>query len=236
MIGTRQVLGVIPARGGSKGVPGKNIRLVGGRPLIEWTALAAKASRYIDRVILSSDDDAIMEVARAAGCDVPYRRDAALATDAAASVDVVLDALERVPGYDIVVLLQPTSPLRTAEDIDAALEWMAKTGAPGCASVCAASQHPWLTFGRSDTGVLESFCAPPEESSLRRQDLPTAYVLNGAVYAAETAWVVANRRLFKAGVTAAHIMPIEKSCDIDTWDDIRLVNDLLCTERSSSTP
>lgn len=227
MIGTRKVLGVIPARGGSKGVPGKNTHPVGGRPLIEWTVLAAKASRHIDRVILSSDDDAIMEVARAAGCDVPFRRDATLATDTAASVDVVLDALERVPGYDIVVLLQPTSPLRTAEDIDAALEWMTETGAPGCASVCAARQHPWLTFGRDDAGVLESFCAPPEESSLRRQDLPAAYVLNGAVYAAETAWVVANRRLFKAGVTAAHIMPIEKSCDIDTWDDIRLVNDLL---------
>lgn len=227
MIGSRRVLGVIPARGGSKGVPGKNIHPVGGRPLVEWTVLAAKNSRYIDRVILSSDDDAIMEAARAAGCDVPFRRDAALATDAAASVDVVLDALERTPGYDILVLLQPTSPLRTAEDIDAALEVMAESGAPGCVSVCAASQHPWLMFGRDGAGVLESFCTPPEGVSLRRQDLPTAYVLNGAVYAAETAWVVANRRLFQAGVTAAHVMPIEKSHDIDTWDDIAIVSGLL---------
>lgn len=227
MIDGLTVLAVIPARGGSKGVPGKNVRLLGSKPLVAWTVLAARSSRYVDRVVLSSDDDAIMEAARTAGCEVPFRRDATLATDTATSVDVVLDVLERMPGYDIVVVLQPTSPLRTAEDIDAALDVMVVTSLPGCVSVCEASQHPWLMFERAEAGVLRSFCVPPDGASLRRQDLPAAYVLNGAVYAAETAWVVANRRLFQVGVTATYVMPIEKSHDIDTWDDIRRVDEMV---------
>lgn len=232
MIDGRRVLGVIAARGGSKGVPGKNIVPVGGRPLIEWTVRAAKGSRYIDQVILSSDDNAIMEAARTVGCDVPFRRDAALATDATASVDVVLDALERMPGFAVVVLLQPTSPLRTAEDIDEALELMVETGAPSCASVCTANEHPWLMFERDRDGVLRAYCAVAEGASLRRQDLPAAYRLNGAVYVADTVWVEANRRLFQPGVTAAYVMPASKSLDIDTWDDILVASGILSNRLS----
>ena len=221
MIGDRRVLALIPARGGSKGVPGKNILPVGGRPLIAWTVAAAKASRYVDRVVLSSDDADIIEAAQAAGCDAPFVRPDALATDEATSVDVVLDALARLPGYDIVVLLQPTSPLRTAADVDGVLDLMAASGAPGCVSVTDATDHPWLMFGADAAGRLQAFCHPAEGVSLRRQDLPPAYVLNGAVYAADAASLRATRRFFEAGRTAAWVMPAERSLDIDTWDDIR---------------
>src|SRR4051812_34752800 len=131
MIDGKSVLGLIAARGGSKGVPGKNIFVVNGRPLIQWSIDAARASRYIDRLILSSDDSAIMEVASNAGCEVPFRRDAALASDDANAIDVVADALMRLPGYDMVVLLQPTSPLRIAADIDGAIELLVSSEAAG---------------------------------------------------------------------------------------------------------
>lgn len=224
MIRSRRVLAVIPARGGSKGVPGKNILPVGGRPLIGWTIAAARESVHVDRTIVSTDDEAIMAAARDEGGEIPYRRDSWLATDVATSVDVVLDALERCPGYDIVVLLQPTSPLRTASDIDAALKSMIDRQAPSCVSVCEAAEHPWLMFREDGAGRLGAYCAPPEEASLRRQDLPPVYVLNGAVYAVEAARLAATRRFFIAGETVPYVMPIEKSHDIDTWDDLRRVD------------
>lgn len=227
MMGSRRVLAVIPARGGSKGVPQKNIKPVAGLPLIAWTVAAALAAKKVDRVILSSDDEAIMAAARDAGCEVNFQRDARLSTDEASSIDVLLDALERTPGFDVVVLLQPTSPLRTAEDIDGTLEIMERSGAPGCVSVCQAADHPWLTFGRDEAGALTSLCAPPVEASMRRQDLPTAYVLNGAVYAADIAWVQEHRRLTQPGVTVAYVMPVARSEDIDTWEDLARVERLL---------
>src|SRR5690349_10929106 len=146
MIGEKSVLGLIAARGGSKGVPGKNIFVVNGRPLIQWSIDAARASRYIDRLILSSDNPAIMDVARNAGCEVPFRRDDALASDTASAIDVVADALMRVPGYSIVVLLQPTSPLRIAGDIDGAIELLVSSGAGACVTVREADEHPYWMF------------------------------------------------------------------------------------------
>lgn len=146
MIEGKRVLGLITARGGSKGVPGKNIRPVGGRPLIAWTIQAGLASRYLDKLILSSDDESIMAVARDCGCEVPFKREARLAADDTPSVDVVLDAVERCPGYDMVVLLQPTSPLRTTEDIDAAIGRCVALEAPACVSVCEAEQSPYWMY------------------------------------------------------------------------------------------
>ena len=133
MIGDKSVLALIPARGGSKGVPGKNIRPAGGKPLIAWTIEAAKCSRYIDRLILSTDDPAIVAVAKQFGCDVPFMRPAELATDQADSMVVVRHALQAIgERYDYLVLLQPTSPLRIAADIDAAVERCLQSDAPTC--------------------------------------------------------------------------------------------------------
>ena len=146
MIEGLSVLGLITARGGSKGVPGKNILPIGGKPLIAWTIDAARGSRYIDRLVLSSDDAAIIDVARRHGCEAPFVRDAELASDTASSIDVVVDAIKRLPGHDIVVLLQPTSPLRTAVDIDATLDRMLRSQAPACVTLRPATEHPYWSF------------------------------------------------------------------------------------------
>ncbi len=219
MIGGKSVLGLIAARGGSKGVPGKNIYPVNGRPLIQWSIDAARASRYIDRLILSSDDSAIIEVARSGGCEVPFRRDAALASDDASAIDVVADALVRVPGYDMVVLLQPTSPLRIAADIDGAIELLVSSGAGACVTLRQAEEHPYWMFRLGDGGRLVRFAEPAGGMPLRRQDLPPAWSLNGAVYVAGCDWFLKNRT-FLSPTTVGYPMPADRSLDIDTFEDI----------------
>lgn len=220
MIAGRSVLGLIAARGGSKGVPGKNVFMINGRPLIQWTIDAARQSRCIDRLILSSDEPAIIEVARNAGCEVPFRRDAALATDEANSIDVVIDALHRVPGYDIVVLLQPTSPLRIAADIDGAIELLVSSGAGASVTVREADEHPYWMFRLGGDGRLSRFAEPAGGMPLRRQGLPRAWSLNGAVYAADSAWFLKNRT-FLSPATVGYPMPAERSLDIDSFEDIQ---------------
>lgn len=226
MIDGKSVLAVITARGGSKGVPGKNIMIIGGRPLIQWSIDAARDARYVDRLILSSDDTAIMEVARKGGCDVPFVRDPALATDTASSVDVIADALQRVPGYDVVVLLQPTSPLRTAKDIDGTIALLMDSKAPACVSVREAEEHPYWTFKLGADGRLTRFVEPGGGMPQRRQDLPQAWCLNGAVYAANVEWFLRNRT-FLSPETVAFPMPAERSVDVDTFEDIEKVNRLI---------
>lgn len=215
------MLAVIAARGGSRGLPRKNVLPFRGRPLIGWTIAAAQASHCIDRLILSSDDSEIIAVAENLGCAAPFRRAPGLSGDAAASIDVVLDALDRVPGFDVVVLLQPTSPLRTAGDIDGALERMSAAGSASCVSVQEAVSHPWLVFGQDSRGRLAPFTSAPEGASLRRQDLPPAWVLNGAVYAADAAWLRRERAFIRPGETVAWEMPADRSADIDTLEDFR---------------
>jgi len=217
MIGDRRVLAVITARGGSKGLPGKALLPLAGVPLIGWTIRAAQASQRIDRLILSSDDPEIIGVAQGLGCEAPFIRSSELASDTARSIDVVLDALERVPGFDIVVLLQPTSPLRSAEDIDGTLNLLRDR--PSAVSVAPAAVHPWMVYGDDGTGALLPFVAVADGVSQRRQDLPAAWALNGAVYAAEVSWLFGNRSFVRAGETAFWPMPAERSVDIDTRDD-----------------
>lgn len=224
MIEGQTVLGLIIARGGSKVVPGKNICLVGGKPLIAWTIEAALASRNVDRLILSSDAEAIMEVARDYGCEVPFKREACLATDDTPSMEVVFDALERCTGYDWVVLLQPTSPLRTAADIDAAIERCIELEAPACVSVCLAAQSPyWMYIVQQDSHLVPLI---PSSKVTRRQDLPSVHVLNGAVYVANTAWLAKSRN-FVTSETVAYEMPIERSIDVDTEADLARLQTLL---------
>lgn len=225
MIGNRCVLAVITARGGSKGLPGKNLLPLAGLPLIGWTIRAAQTSRKIDRLILSSDDAEIIRFAQSMGCEAPFVRTAALATDTASSVDVVLDAVGRVPGYDIVVLLQPTSPLRSADDIDGTLALL--DGRASAVSVTKADTHPWMTYGADDAGALSPFVQIQDGVSLRRQDLPEAWALNGAVYAAEVDWLRYHRTFVRAGQTAFWPMPPATSVDIDTLDDLHQAQRIL---------
>jgi N-acylneuraminate cytidylyltransferase len=217
VIGAKRVLAVVPARGGSKGLPGKNILPVGGRPLLAWTTGAALAARALDRIVVSSDSDPILAAARACGV-VALRRPAELATDTATTLDVVLHALDACPGHDVVVVLQPTSPLRTAADIDGALERFAASAAPSCVSVCEAEQSPYWMYRLGDGQTMLPIIDGPSQAT-RRQDLPPVYVLNGAVYVADTGWLRTTRAFVAAG-TVAHVMPRERSLDIDTADDL----------------
>jgi len=220
MISGKLVLGLITARGGSKSVPKKNIIPISGKPLLNWTIEAAKSSSYLDKIVLSTDDPEIMEVGRMGGCEVPFQRSSELASDTASSVDVVIDALERVPGFDIVVLLQPTSPMRLAKDIDGALERLINANAPACVSVRSALDHPYLIFGNTTDGRIYSYTTPHPNDSMRRQDLPTAWCLNGAVFVARVDWFM-RERTFISQQTVIYQMPIDRSLDIDTPEDVK---------------
>ena len=221
------VLAVITARGGSKGLPGKNIRLLAGRPLIAWTIAAALDARCISRVIVSTDDPEIAEVSREAGADVPFLRPAGLATDSATSADVLTHALGQCPGYDVFVLLQPTSPLRTAMDLDHAYDRMQSVGAEGCIAVSEATQSPWLMYRAGDAGMLEPML-PPWPGGMRRQDLPAAYLLNGAFYFMRTDSFLINRKLVTPGCIG-HVLPCVRSVDIDTLAEFEQAENELAT-------
>lgn len=212
-----KVLALITARGGSKGLPRKNVLLAGGKSLLAWTVDAAISAECVDRVVLSSDDHEIMDAARAAGCDVPFCRPAHLATDVATSIDVVLHALDQLPGYGYVVLLQPTSPLRIAADIDAAFELMLEKGVPSCVSVTEVEQSPYWMYRVTDENRLQRLL-PNLEGGTRRQDLPPIYALNGAIYVARIDWLKKTKS-FVGDETIAYQMPRERSIDIDTPDD-----------------
>jgi N-acylneuraminate cytidylyltransferase len=218
MIDNHSVLGVILARGGSKGLPRKNVRDLAGKPLIAWTIEAGQEAEYLDRLILSSDDDEIMAVAKEYGCEVPFRRPPELARDDTPSIDALLHAIDQVDRYDYVVLLQPTSPLRTADDIDAAIETCLEKDAPACVTVTEAEEPPHWMYTLDADSHLQPIL---EESVQRRQGAPDVYVLNGAVYVARTSWL-RETRSFLHDETVASPMPREGSVDVDDELDARV--------------
>lgn len=217
MINGKKIVAVIPARGGSKGILRKNTRDLAGKPLIAWTIEAASKSKYLDRVILSSDDNEIIEIAKSYGCEAPFIRPAYLATDDAISADVILHALDEVDSYDYVVMLQPTSPLRTTEDIDQCIEMLFDKKANSCVSICESSQSPYWMYTLNDEDKIGSF-VKEEELILRRQDLPVVYSLNGAIYISEIDWF-RKKKSFLTNQTVGFIMPRSRSYDIDTNED-----------------
>lgn len=221
------VLAVVTARGGSKGVPGKNLRSLGGRPLIAWTIEAALAAECVTRVVVSTDTPDIAEAARSLGADVPFKRPAELATDAATSSDVIAHALSECPGYDVVLLLQPTSPLRTAFDIDSAFSQMQAAAAEGCVSVSEVEKSPWLMFRLGETGHLERLLLP-WPGGMRRQDLPMAYVLNGAMYFTAVEAFKSTGQLV-ANTAIGYVLPVDRAIDIDTLDDFDRAERILAT-------
>jgi CMP-N,N'-diacetyllegionaminic acid synthase len=220
--GLRTVLGLVPARGGSKSILNKNIALVAGKPLIAYTIEAARAAPSVSRLVVSTDSPEIAAVARTHGAEVPFLRPSELAQDDTPGIAPVLHAvrwLEEEQSYrpDYVVLLQPTSPLRAPGDIEAAMELAREREADAVVSVCPARDHPsWMK--RIDAcGRLADFGASGEAYT-RRQDLPPAYALNGAVYVARRG-VLLELQTFYTARTHAYIMPLERSLDIDTpWD------------------
>ncbi len=222
-----EILYLIPARGGSKGIPRKNIASVGGRPLIAWSIAAAKQSRYSGRVVVSTDCEEIAAVARAHGADIPFMRPEALARDDVPSLDSVLHALDWLrinqqysPEY--LMLLQPTSPLRTAADIAAAIELTRARNADAVVSVSPVSCHPYLTKTVDHNGHIADFVPPPQKVS-RRQEMPQVFGLNGAIYLIRPKVLIERRTWYPEG-TVAYVMPPERAMDIDAPWDLRLAN------------
>ncbi|WP_319525428.1 acylneuraminate cytidylyltransferase family protein [uncultured Desulfosarcina sp.] len=216
-----KILAVIPARGGSKGLPRKNILEIAGKPLIAWTIEAAQRSAMIDRLVLSSEDTEIINVARNWGCEVPFIRPQELSLDHTPGVYPVLHALEMLnENYDYVVLLQPTSPLRQAEDIDACIKLCKQTGAPSCVSVVQSDQNPYWMYSINSTHKLHPIIKN-KTNYFRRQELPAIYSLNGAIYVAKPIWL--NRtKSFITNETIGYVMPKERSVDIDSKIDFDL--------------
>lgn len=225
MFENNRYLAVIPARAGSKGLPGKNLLPLGGKPMIAWSIQAALASRYLDRVVVSSEDEEILSVARQWGADTPFVRPVELAGDGTPGIDVVLHVCLALPDYDFVVLLQPTSPLRSTADIDQAIAWCRERGAPVCVSVTKPEKSPYWMYFLDEVGHM----APVVDASQRpalRQALPEAYALNGAVYVARIDWL-RQTRSFLATETVAYVMPRERSVDIDTALDFKVAEVLV---------
>ncbi len=225
----KSLLAIIPARGGSKGIPAKNIRPLLGKPLIAYTIEAALHASALGRVIVSTDDPQTAAIAESFGAEVPFLRPAELGQDDTPTLDVVRHALANLrtqQNYepDAVVLLQPTSPLRRAADIDRAVAKLESTDADSVVSLCTVEDSPYWMMRLQGDRVLP-FVEDGREYT-RRQDLPAVYRKNGAIYVTRTD-VIVNQKRFLGEDTRGYIMDSESSIDIDTALDMEFAALLL---------
>ncbi|MDF1721080.1 MAG: acylneuraminate cytidylyltransferase family protein [Minwuia sp.] len=220
-----RALGVICARGGSRGLPDKNILDLGGRPLIAWTVEAARNAARLDRTIVSTDSTRIADAARAHGAEVPFLRPSELASDTAKVTDALVHAAASVSGsFDIIVLLQATSPFRTGEDIDATIDALIRSGAQSAVTFTEQGKSPdtFVTL-RSDNRVVP---LSPEGLLKRRQDQRILYAPNGVCYAVRTEYLLETGRVY-GDDTVAVIIPAERALDIDTPYDMQIARGLI---------
>lgn len=218
---TKRVLAIIPARGGSKGIPKKNIIDLAGKPLIAWTIEASYCSKYITKTIVSSDSDEILEVAKNHNSNILKRPDE-LATDISLSEIVVKHAIENMEEkFDYIVLLQPTSPLRDTTDIDCAFENLFCSNATALISVCEYDNKILKAFKENEFGYIEGI-SNNKYPFMRRQDLPKTYISNGAIYIIKVDEFLKNNS-FLTDKTISFVMSETKSFDIDTEEDLRKV-------------
>ena len=227
----KNILGLIPARGGSKGLPRKNIKPLSGKPLIAWTIEQALASKYLDRVVVSTDDKEISDISKKYGAEVPFVRPKELAKDNTKGIDVVLHAIDwlkendKQKQYGLIMLLQPTSPLRATEDIDKAIELLFLKEAKAIDSVCEVDHHPLWANTLSEDGCMKDFIRI-EIMNKNRQELPVFYRLNGAIYLAYCK-CLKERKSFLGEETFAYVMPKSMSVDIDNEIDFELAQILM---------
>ncbi|MCI8798379.1 MAG: acylneuraminate cytidylyltransferase family protein [Lachnospiraceae bacterium] len=221
-------IAIIPARSGSKGLKDKNIRDLCGMPLMAYTIRAAIKSECFDEIMVSTDSEKYAEIAREYGAKVPFLRSEATATDTASSGDMIEEVLEgyknRGQEFDTFCLLQPTSPLRSSEDIWAAYETYRTRASFAVISVCEAEHSPLWCGHLPETNEFTNFINP--DSMKRRQDGGKFYRLNGAIYIVNVNKFKRDRFYYQAG-SYAYIMPQEKSVDIDTEMDFRLAELLI---------
>ena len=211
------LIALITARGGSKEILRKNIKLLAGKPLIAWTINAAKKAKCVNRIIVSTDDLEISEIAKKYGAEVPFLRPVELAKDETPSIDVVLHAIEQMPGLDWLMLLQPTSPLRNASDIDNIFKFCQDNKASSAVSVNEVNKHPYWMYKRDSYFRLKQL-NKDYSKDVRRQNLPKIYTLNGALYLAKIDWLKKHRS-FIGRDTIGFAMPLKRSVDIDTIHD-----------------
>lgn len=230
MINGMKVLGLVTARGGSKGLPGKNIRDLCGKPLIAWTIDAAKTAGVLDAIVVSTDDPVIATVAEQFGAEVPFLRPELLAGDSASSIDVVLHALDTLAArgreFDLVVLLEPTSPLREPSDIEQGVTQLVSSGAGALVSVCQAEcTHPAFMYRQGEGHRLMPFLER-QPTGLRRQELEPLFFLEGTLYISKVDVLRANRSFYHAD-TIGYLVPKWKSLEIDDMDDFLMVEALV---------
>jgi N-acylneuraminate cytidylyltransferase/CMP-N,N'-diacetyllegionaminic acid synthase len=237
MYKNNEILALIPARGGSKGIKIKNIKKLLGKPLITYTIESAIESKYIDRVVVTTDDKTIAEVSKKCGAEVPFIRPKELAQDDTPGIEPIIHGikwLKENENYDpnYVLCLQPTSPLRDSEDIDKAIEHLIDGQAASLVSVCEVDQHPyWMK--KIEDGILKPFLdINLNKKYFRRQELPEIYILNGAIYMSKTNSLLQNKSFYGEN-TLAYVMSKEKSIDIDDIFDFKLV-EIILKERTKN--
>lgn len=229
MYKNKRILAVIPARGGSKGLPGKNIKMLTGKPLVAWSIEQALASSYIDMVVVSTESPKIASIARRYGAQVPFLRPRELATDKAKSIDVVLHAIDFFESkgniFDIVVMLEPTSPLRETKDVDRAIEVLISNRTAesivGIAKVEAV--HPAFLV-KLEKGFLRSYLKAFKV--LRRQELDDLYFYEGSLYISYSS-SLKHRKRFYHNKTLGYIMPKWKSFELDDYTDFIIIESLM---------
>jgi CMP-N-acetylneuraminic acid synthetase len=233
-----RILGLIPARGGSKGIPKKNIRLLLDKPLLQYTAEAALASQYLSRVILSTDDPEIAQVGKHCGLEVPFLRPNTLAQDNTPTLPVVQHALhfleQNQEKFDAVCLLQPTCPLRQTSDIDSCLKLFGDQNADTVVTVLPVPDkyNPHWVYFQNDEGLLYLSTGEPTPIP-RRQELPTAYHREGSIYITRRDVIMEQGRLYGHRLYG-YPLPSERSVNIDTMDDWRKAEELLLRASSNT--
>ena len=208
----------IPARSGSKGIPNKNIKIFDGKPLISWSIEAAKLSKAVDQVIVSTDSRAIADIALKEGAEVPFLRPKHLSTDSSQTIDVVIDFLSKHSYINDILILQPTSPLRTYSDIDNIVELRNKANSESAVSINLSNKPPEWMYKLSKNNELISIISHFQNQP--RQGLSPSYLLNGALYLATKEFLI-REKSFISHQTIGYVMSSEKSIDIDTpldWD------------------
>jgi CMP-N-acetylneuraminic acid synthetase len=224
-----KILAIIPARKGSKGIPSKNTKLIFNKPLISWTIEAAQKSKYINKIVVSTDCQKVKAIAESYNINVPKLRPYNLSTDTASSDDVIKHELNERKNFDIVCMLQPTSPLRDFKDIDSAFEEFLKLDANALVSVCKDQHSPYWSF--EINGLYLKTLFPGKKINKRRQELAETYKLNGAIYIAQIDFYRKNSS-FLSNKTVPYIMPFSKSIDIDTHEDFDIAEKRLAKGKS----
>ncbi len=229
----KKILGLIPARGGSKGIPKKNIKLLAGKPLIAWTIEQALNSKYLDKVLVSTDDKEIAEISKKYKAEVPFLRPKELAADEAKSIDVIIHALDFLKAqglnYDYLMLLEPTSPLRETQDIDRTIEILSNNKrAKAIVSVAKLeSTHPeFNVIIDKSTGCIRKMDGTADFRALRRQELQDVFFFEGTIYLSEVDTLLAKRTFYHEK-TLPYIVPRWKSLEIDEMCDLVCAEALL---------